>query len=167
MPARIAYKALYAGQHISMIPMRHAHVLSSISFLGGQSMITSCMAFFPALTLQKPRCFIPKWSACARSSPRIPSVFSTPSRDILPLSPMGTGKSPANTCACRSIAPTGRASMRNTSASAHSAFSRRAPLRSIHPNRSIRSFWRIRTVTRWNSRKSMDSSLHSGELHLL
>ena len=32
MPARIAYKALYAGQHISMIPMRHAHVLSSISF---------------------------------------------------------------------------------------------------------------------------------------
>lgn len=57
MPARIAYKALYAGQHISMIPMRHAHVLSSISFLGGQSMITSCMAFYPCLDLAKTEMF--------------------------------------------------------------------------------------------------------------
>ncbi len=130
-------------------------------------MITSCMAFYPCLDLAKTEMFYTQVVG-------LRTVFASDTVRIFHAKQgyfafvaYGDGKIPRKHLCCRSIAPTGRASMRNTSASAHSAFSRRAPLRSIHPNRSIRSFWRTRTVTRWNSRKSMDSSLHSGELHLL
>lgn len=113
-------------------------------------MITSCMAFYPCLDLAKTEMFYTQVVG-------LRTVFASDTVRIFHAKQgyfafvaYGDGKIPANTCACRSIAPTGRASMRNTSASAHSAFSRRAPCAASIPTGLFVLFGGPERL-RWNS----------------
>lgn len=130
-------------------------------------MITSCMAFYPCLDLAKTEMFYTQVVG-------LRTVFASDTVRIFHAKQgyfafvaYGDGKIPRKHL-CLSLNCANRESVdAEYQRICALGIQPQSALRSIHPNRSIRSFWRTRTVTRWNSRKSMDSSLHSGELHLL